>query len=191
MDQSAMLQKVKKRLPEKRFNHVVGVVDTATELAQRFDVPEPKAQVAAILHDVAKFSDRDWMKSIIIEQNMDPLLLDYHAELWHAPVGAYIAEKEFGVEDEDILNAIRYHTTGRAEMSDLEKVIYIADLVEPGRKFSGVEELRQLKEQGLDVMMEASIKHTIDFLTSKNQPVYPDSLKCYEHFVQQKGNVKE
>jgi predicted HD superfamily hydrolase involved in NAD metabolism len=131
------------------------------------------------------------MKSIIIEENMDPLLLDYHSELWHAPVGAYVAAQEFGVKDEDVLNAIRFHTTGRADMSDLEKVIYIADLVEPGRKFSGVEELRQLKEQGLDVMMEASIKHTIDFLLSKNQPVYPDSLKCYEHFVLQKGNVKE
>jgi predicted HD superfamily hydrolase involved in NAD metabolism len=191
MDQSAMLQKVKKRLPENRFNHVIGVLGTATALARKFNVPEPKAQVAAILHDVAKFSDREWMKSIIIKQGMDPLLLDYHSELWHAPVGAYVAAYEFGVQDEDILNAIRYHTTGRAGMSDLEKVIYIADLVEPGRKFSGVEELRQLKEQGLDAMMEASVKHTIDFLRSKNQPVYPDSLKCYEYFVQQKGKVKE
>ncbi|TWT26208.1 bis(5'-nucleosyl)-tetraphosphatase (symmetrical) YqeK [Planomicrobium sp. CPCC 101110] len=191
MDQSAMLQKVKERLPEKRFNHVVGVVETATELAHEFGVPASKAQVAATLHDVAKFSEREWMRSVIIEQGMDPLLLDYHSELWHAPVGAYVAASEFGIQDEDILNAIKYHTTGRAGMSDLEKVIYIADLVEPGRKFSGVEELRQLKEQGLDVMMEASIKHTIDFLTSKNQPVYPDSLKCYEHFVQQKGNVEE
>jgi predicted HD superfamily hydrolase involved in NAD metabolism len=186
-----MLQKVKDRLPENRFNHVLGVLNMATTLAQKFGVSEPKAQVAAILHDVAKFSDREWMKSIIINENMDPLLLDYHSELWHAPVGAYVAESEFGIQDEDILNAIRYHTTGRVGMSDLEKVIYIADLVEPGRNFSGVEELRQLKDQGLNVMMEASIKHTIDFLKSKNQPVYPDSLKCYEYFVQQKGKVKE
>ncbi|MDN7240414.1 bis(5'-nucleosyl)-tetraphosphatase (symmetrical) YqeK [Planococcus sp. N028] len=191
MDQSTMLQKVKERLPENRFNHVNGVLETATELARKFQVSEPKAQVAAILHDVAKFSDREWMKSVIVKENMDPMLLDYHSELWHAPVGAYVAAQEFGVQDEDILNAIRYHTTGRENMSDLEKIIYIADLVEPGRKFSGIEELRQLKDQGLDVMMEASIKHTIDFLKSKNQPVYPDSLKCYEHFVQQKGKVKE
>ncbi|MGO1059014.1 bis(5'-nucleosyl)-tetraphosphatase (symmetrical) YqeK [Planococcus sp. FY231025] len=191
MDQSTMLQRVKKRLPEKRYIHVIGVMATATELARRFGVPEPKAQVAAILHDVAKFADRDWMKSIIIKENMDPLLLDYHAELWHAPVGAYVASYEFGVQDEDILNAIRYHTTGRAGMSDLEKIIYIADLVEPNRKFAGVDELRQLKEQGLDVMMEASIKHTIEFLVSKNQPVYPDSLKCLNDFTKQKGKVNE
>jgi predicted HD superfamily hydrolase involved in NAD metabolism len=184
-----MLQKVKKRVPENRFNHILGVMGSAAGLAKLFNVPEEKAQVAAILHDVAKFSDREWMRSIIETQNMDPLLLEYHSELWHAPVGAYVAWYEFGVKDEDILNAIRYHTTGRAGMSDLEKVIYIADLVEPNRKFSGVEELRQLKNQGLDVMMEACIKHTIDFLVSKNQPVYPDSLKCYEYFVQQKGKV--
>jgi predicted HD superfamily hydrolase involved in NAD metabolism len=95
------------------------------------------------------------------------------------------------VEDEDVLNAIRYHTTGREAMSDLEKVVYIADLIEPNRKFSGVEELRQLKDRGLDVMMEASVKHSIEFLVSKNQPVFPDSLKCYNYFVQQKGKVKE
>ena len=191
MDQSKMLQLVKKRLPDNRYAHVVGVLNTATALAIQFGVPQEKAQVAAILHDVAKFSDKDWMKSIMEKEAMDPLLLEYHAELWHAPVGAYVAAYEFGVEDEDILNAIRYHTTGRAGMSDLEKVVYIADLVEPNRKFKGVEELRQLKEQGLDVMMEACVKHSIDFLVSKNQPVYPDSLKCYEYFVQQKGKVKE
>lgn len=191
MDQSAMLQKVKARLPENRYNHVLGVLGTAVELAKRFNVPEEKAQVAAILHDVAKFSDREWMQSVIISQKMDPLLLDYHAELWHAPVGAYLASYEFGVNDEDVLNAIRYHTTGRAGMSDLEKIIYVADMVEPNRKFTGVDELRQLKEQGLDVMMEACIKHSIEFLVSKNQPVFPDSLKCYEYFTKQKGKVKE
>ncbi|AQU79116.1 MULTISPECIES: bis(5'-nucleosyl)-tetraphosphatase (symmetrical) YqeK [Planococcus] len=191
MDHNHMLQTVKERLPENRFTHVLGVVDTATELAKAFKVSESNAQTAAILHDVAKFSDREWMKSVIVSENMDPLLLEYHAELWHAPVGAHLAKSEFGVTDEDVLNAIRYHTTGREAMSDLEKVVYIADLIEPNRKFSGVEELRQLKNQGLDVMMEAAIKHSIEFLKSKNQPVFPDSLKCYNYFVQQKGKVKE
>ena len=191
MDQNTMLQKVKDRLPENRYNHVVGVVETATRMAQDFNVSVENAQTAAILHDVAKFSDRDWMKSILISEEMDPLLLEYHAELWHAPVGAYLAKQEFGVEDEDVLNAIRYHTTGRAGMSDLEKIVYIADLVEPNRKFSGVDQLRQLKEQGLDVMMEASVKHSIEFLVSKNQPVYPDSLKCLNDFTKQKGKVNE
>ncbi len=191
MDHSQMLETVKERLPENRYHHVLGVVETAMDLANTFGVSESHAQTAAILHDIAKFSDRQWMKSVIESEGMDPLLLEYHSELWHAPVGAYVAKTEFGIEEEDVLNAIRYHTTGRENMSALEKVVYIADLVEPNRKFSGVEELRQLKDRGLDVMMEASIKHSIEFLESKNQPVFPDSLKCYDYFVQQKGKVKE
>lgn len=191
MDQSTMLQRVKKRLTEKRYIHVIGVMAAATDLAKRFGVSEEKARAAAILHDVAKFADPEWMKSIIIKEKMDPLLLEYHSELWHAPVGAYLASYEYGINDTDILNAIRYHTTGRAGMSDLEKVIYVADLIEMNRKFPGVDELRQLKEQGLDVMMEASIKHTVEFLVSKNLPVYPDSLKCLEDFTKKKGKVNE
>lgn len=191
MDPSLMLQKVKKRLPENRFNHVLGVMGTAMGLAKHYNVSEEQARTAAMLHDVAKFADRDWMRRIIETKGMDPTLLEYHHELWHAPVGAYLAAYEFGIEDEDILNAIRYHTTGRAGMSDLEKIIYIADMIEPSRKFPEVDALRAKKHDGLDALMEASIRQSIEFLTSKNQPVYPDSLKCLEHFEQQKGNVKE
>lgn len=191
MDPSLMLQKVKERMPEKRFEHVLGVMNTAVSLSRRYGVPEEKARIAAILHDVSKFADRGWMKKIIEQQQMDPALLDYHHELWHAPVGAYVAGYEFGIEDEDILSAIRYHTTGRAGMSDLEKIIYIADMIEPSRKFPGVERLRAMKNDGLDQVMEASVRQSIEFLKSKNQPVYPDSLECLAHFEQQKGNVEE
>ncbi len=190
MDPSLMLQKVKERLPEKRYNHVLGVMNTAVALAKVYGVSEEQARIAAILHDVAKYADRDWMRGIIEKENMDPLLLDYHHELWHAPVGAYLAAYEFGVADQEILDAIRYHTTGRAAMTDLEKIVYIADMIEPSRKFPGVERLRAMKNDGLDQLMEASIRQSIEFLTSKNQPVYPDSLKCLKHFEQQKGNVK-
>lgn len=190
MDPSLMLQKVKERLPEKRYNHVLGVMNTAVALAKVYGVSEEQARIAAILHDVAKYADRDWMRGIIEKENMDPLLLDYHHELWHAPVGAYLAAYEFGVADQEILDAIRYHTTGRAAMTDLEKIVYIADMIEPSRKFPGVERLRAMKNDGLNQLMEASIRQSIEFLTSKNQPVYPDSLKCLKHFEQQKGNVK-
>ncbi|WP_088008057.1 bis(5'-nucleosyl)-tetraphosphatase (symmetrical) YqeK [Indiicoccus explosivorum] len=191
MDRSVMLQKVKEHLPEKRFTHVLGVMSAAAVLAKEFGVPEDKANTAAILHDVAKFSDRNWMRKVIVSEGMDSRLLDYHAELWHAPVGAFIAEREFGVTDPDILNAIRYHTTGRPAMSDLEKIIYIADLTEPGRKFSGVEELRQKKEEGLDAMLAACVGHTVEFLRSKGAPVFPDSLECYDYYSNPERNVTE
>ena len=103
--------------------------------------------------------------------------------MWHAPVGAIIARDEFGITDVDILNAIRYHTTGRANMSQLEKLIYISDMIEPGRSFPGVDDLRGMAEKDLDLTMEACIYQSVQFLVSKRVPVYPDSLDCYNELI--------
>ncbi len=85
------------------------------------------------------------LRLLMIENKVDQRLFNFHHELWHAPVGAIIAASEFNVTDKEVLNAIRYHTTGRAGMSKLEKVIYVADMTEPGRNFPGVENLRELR----------------------------------------------
>lgn len=103
------------------------------------------------------------MKAIIINESMSVHLLEANTELWHAPVGAFLVEKEVGLTDEDILNAIRYHTSGRPGMSSLEKVIYVADYIEPGRKFPGVEEVRELAEQDLDKALLQALKIRLAF----------------------------
>ncbi len=94
-------------------------------------------------------------------------LLDYNAELWHAPVGAYLAEKEAGITDPEILDAIRYHTSGRPGMTLLDKVIYVADYIEPGRHFPGVEEVRRLAETDLNEALIQAMKNTMIFLMKK------------------------
>ncbi len=181
-------KKVAKRLPEKRFAHVERVVEMAGQLADRHGVSRQRAELAAYLHDVAKFMDKEEMKALILEHGEDEGVLHYHHELWHAPAGAVIARETFGIEDEGILNAIRYHTTGRAEMTSLEKIVYIADLVEKGRVFPGVETLRQLAETApLDDAMASSIRHTIAFLIEKRAAVYPDSLACYNEHMMKEG----
>ena len=108
----------------------------------------------------------------------------------HGPVGSYVAKHEFKIEDEDILQAIRYHTTGRAGMSNLEKIIYIADMIEPNRKFSGVEDLREKAKEDLEKAMTVVCTY-ITFLIEKKQPVYPDSFHCYNDLIQKRGKVKE
>lgn len=188
MNKDDLLNAIRTRMPEKRFVHTIGVMETAIQLAKVYKVDEKEAELAAILHDVVKFADRDWMKQTIIEQQMEPTLLTFHHELWHAPVGAFVAQQEFGVTNQDVLNAICYHTTGRKYMSKLEKIIYCADMIEPNRKFSGVDELRQQAEQGLELLMKACVKHSIQFLIKKNQPVYPDSIHCYNDLVTRKEN---
>lgn len=140
------------------------------------------AETAAILHDVAKYADEEWMKTIVKEHGLDPRLLDWGPEILHGPVGAWIAENEFQIDNEDILNAIRYHTTGRANMSTLEKIIYIADMIEPNRKFDGVEKLRAKAQEDLDKAMRACIRHSLAFLVETKQPIYPVSIECYNDY---------
>lgn len=191
MERASLLAAMKDRMPEKRYIHTIGVTDTAMALAEKFGQDPKKAEVAAILHDSCKYADRDWMKQTIIEQQMDPTLLQYHHELWHGPVGAYVAETEFGVTDMDMLNAIRFHTTGRAGMSDLEKIVYIADMIEPNRKFPDVDTLRAAAEEmTLDDLMIMCLSHSIQFLMSKHQPVFPDSFNCYNDLLLKKKGTK-
>lgn len=83
------------------------------------------------------------MENIVRDENLDERLIGWGSELLHGPVGAYIAQSEFGITDEELLNAIRFHTTGRASMSRLEKIIFVADMIEPNRRFDGVERLRK------------------------------------------------
>ncbi|WP_019415539.1 bis(5'-nucleosyl)-tetraphosphatase (symmetrical) YqeK [Paenisporosarcina sp. TG20] len=188
MNRNLMLNSIRTRMPEKRYVHTIGVMNTSIRLAKVYGGSEKDVELAAILHDVVKYSDREWMKKVIVEQQMEPTLLAFHHELWHAPVGAYVAKHEFDVMNQDVLNAICYHTTGRKGMSKLEKIIYCADMIEPNRQFPGVEDLRQQDELGLNELMKACIKHSIEFLITKNQPVYPDSIHCYNDLVTRKEN---
>ena len=117
MNRTEALEIVKKQLTERRYIHTVGVMETAIELAKRFEADEKKAELAAIFHDYAKFRPKEEMKQIIIDQNMNPSLLEYNNELWHAPVGAFLVRNEVGITDKEVLDAITYHTSGRPGMS--------------------------------------------------------------------------
>lgn len=179
-----------KRMPVARFDHVLRVTETAKALAVAYDVSVKAAEQAALFHDIAKFMDQEALRLILVEENLDQRLLLFHHELWHGPAGAIIANREFGVESQDVLNAIRYHTTGRAGMSVLEKIIYVADMIEPGRNFPGVEKLRAIVDRDIHQAMEACIHQSVQFLVSKKVPVFPDSIDCYNEHVIQRGIVK-
>lgn len=183
MEREKALEIVKQQITEHRYLHTLGVVDTAVLLADKYGVNAKKAELAAIFHDYAKFRPKDEMREIILTQGMPKDLLQFNAELWHAPVGAYLVEKEAGITDRDILDAIRYHTTGRPGMTKLEKVIYLADYIEPGRHFPGVDEVRELAEVNLDQALIKSIQNTIVFLLKKDQAVYPNTFYTYNDLV--------
>lgn len=191
MERKKALKIVEEQLTEHRYQHTHGVMETAIELSKRFNADEKKAETAAIFHDYAKFRPKDEMKQIIIDQHMPSDLLIHNTELWHAPVGAYLVKTEVGIEDEEILNAIRFHTSGRENMTLLEKVIFVADYIEPGRHFPGVEEGRELAKQDLDHALIYALRNTIMFLAKKSQAIYPDTLRTYNSLIfEKKGEFK-
>lgn len=183
MDRNEALRIVKGQLPERRFKHTVGVMETAVALAKLYGADEKKAELAAIFHDYAKYRPREEMEKVILEENLHRDLLEHNIELWHAPVGAVLVEKETGISDEDILNSIRYHTTGRAGMTLLEKIIFLADYIEPGRNFPGVDEVRALARENLDLAMIKALANTISFLLEKKQLIYPDTIHTYNDLI--------
>ncbi|QFT89929.1 putative nicotinate-nucleotide adenylyltransferase [Bacillus sp. THAF10] len=179
MDREKALQMVKEQLTPKRYDHTIGVLNTAVELAKRNKVDVKKAELAAIFHDYAKFRNKEEMRQIIIDQKMPQDLLQHHDELWHAPVGAYLVKMEAGIDDEEILEAIRCHTSGKINMSPLDKVLYVADYIEPSRDFPGVEVVRESAKNSLDIAVVQAMKNTILFLLQRNQPIYPDTFHAY------------
>ncbi|WP_078413840.1 bis(5'-nucleosyl)-tetraphosphatase (symmetrical) YqeK [Priestia abyssalis] len=183
MDRERALALVKEQLTEHRYIHTIGVMETSIELAERYGGDVKKAELAAIFHDYAKFRSKEEMKQIILEQNMPKDLLVHNMELWHAPVGAYLVEKEAGITERDVLDAIRYHTSGRPNMTLLEKIVYVADYIEPGRVFPGAKEVRELARQDLDKALIQSLRNTIMFLLKKNQMIYPDTIFTYNSLV--------
>ena len=184
MTRKQALEYVRPALKTVRYEHTVRVVDQAVELAERFGADATKAEMAGAFHDYAKYKPLNLMKRWIEQDRRLPKdLLDYHHELWHGPVGALMLEQELGLEDADILSAISSHTTGKKHMSVLDKVVFLADYIEPGRDFPGVEEVREIAETNLDHACSLALKNTIVFLVGKERTVYPDTFHAYNDLI--------
>ncbi|MEC2160030.1 bis(5'-nucleosyl)-tetraphosphatase (symmetrical) YqeK [Virgibacillus halodenitrificans] len=179
MQMEQAVEYVKPHLTKARFEHTLRVAETAVDLAERFGVSREKVELAAIFHDYAKYRPLEEMEDYIKKSELPDNLLTYHHELWHGPVAALLIEKEFNIHDADIKGAIRYHTTGRANMKDIEKVVFIADYIEPGRNFPGVEEVREVVLSDLNLACWMALRNTIEFLVKKKATIYPDTFHAY------------
>jgi predicted HD superfamily hydrolase involved in NAD metabolism len=166
---------VEREMPAKRWRHTLGVIESAVVLAERFGGDAEKARIAAVLHDVAKYWPVDRQREAVAldgdAAGLDTLL--YYKELWHSHAGAYVARRDFGVDDDEVLDAIRYHTSGRPGMTLLEKIVCLADYIEPGRDFPGVEQLRELSESSLEEALVAGFDGTLRFLIDQGKLIYP------------------
>lgn len=183
MNREQIIESVRSQMPERRWQHTAGVMATAIQLANRFGEDSERAELAAILHDVAKYWAIERMERTIREQRLDEMLLSYDKELWHAEVGAWVAEHEYGITDAGVIDAIRYHTSGRKNMSKLEKVVCLADYMEPGREFPGVDHIRELSEQSLDHALIAGFDSTISFLLQKGKRIFPLTIDARNDLI--------
>lgn len=173
-----MNEYLKAKLKKSRYVHSLGVMDTAVKLAERHGADVAKARIAGLIHDCAKCMDEKDMIDLVTHEdmNIDEVSMR-NAALLHGPAGAIIAENEMGIGDQDILGAVRYHTTGKSDMSLLEKIVYIADYIEPNRNFPGVEELREITFEDLDKGLLKAFDNTIKHVVDGGQLLHFDTVK--------------
>jgi len=181
---TTMERKLQSALSIERYIHTMGVVSIAIKLAEHYGLDADKIKIGALLHDCVK-DYPDYMKKRFCKEfhvAVDEVMLE-NIDLTHAFLGAEVAKREYGVKDEDILNAIRFHTTGRKEMSMVEKIVFIADYIELGRKpFEGLEEARQLAFYNVDETMEFVLKATIENVKERGKPLHPFSVEAFEYY---------
>lgn len=172
------LQCLRRDLYPDRYEHTLRTSDCAIDLNAvcRLALDPDRVFTAAILHDCAKSAVRnDDFGGKIPEDSIG-------TPIEHQFGGAVVAREEYGVQDEEILNAVRYHSTGRIGMSALEKLIYLSDLLESGRDFDGVDELRALTRADFETGFRACLQRQFDHLQSKGKPIYPLGIAAYEHY---------
>ena len=192
MTKEQMKEKLNTLLTDHRYTHSLGVVETAVKMAEHFGVDSEKTEIAALLHDCAKQIPHNTQLEMCKEYKI-PLDETKEKELGllHAELGAYMAEHEFGVTDAEILDAIRYHTLGREDMSDLEKILYLADIIEPNRKdFEGLSELRELCFKNLDRALLFGFGLTIAH-TNRNGHILHNQTIEAEKYIREKLRREE
>ncbi|MBF8982157.1 bis(5'-nucleosyl)-tetraphosphatase (symmetrical) YqeK [Lutibacter sp. B2] len=165
---------LKNRLKHKRYIHSLGVERTAVELAKIYGVSCEQVSIAGLLHDYAKNLSDNELRCCAkeFEISIDDVFINQKG-LLHGFVGAELIKKDFNIKDDEIINAIRYHTTGRGNMTLMEKIIYLADYIEPNRNFEGVENIRSDAFENIDHALISAFDHTINYVILKGELIHP------------------
>ena len=184
MTNSEIVELLKLKLSDKRLNHSLAVADMSKKLASIYGVDEDKAYLAGLVHDCMREAGADEFEKFVSENNVELSNLESGSQnLWHAVLGAKFAEIVIGISDKEILNGIRYHTTGRADMSMLEKIVYIADCTSADRQYDGVEAMRELAQTNLDKAVLEALSFCVEDLNRRKIVIHPDTISAYNYFL--------
>lgn len=179
------------KLSKSRFEHCLAVAATSEELAIKFQVNPEKARLAGLLHDFYKETDQQTFIDLIKSQHYDLRLLNYNRGVWHGLIGADILKQEYDFFDEDILNAIRFHTVCNPQMNNLAKIVFVADYIEPNRRFPVAKKARKIVEQSLDAAVLYEIKMSITYLIDHAAKIFPTMLDTYNSLYTKNLNYQE
>ncbi len=186
---SAIEDKLKKELDTARYRHTLGVAHTAVCLAMKYGYDINKAYLTGLLHDCAKAYKSKEQVSLAEKLGLEVSEAEKaHPQILHAKTGAYIAKNTYGIKDEDVLNAIRYHTTGKPGMNLLEKIIYVADYIEPNRSvMKRLDVIRKTAFEDIDAALLMILEDTVSYLNTKS-PENVDEMteKTYEYYLKER-----
>ena len=178
------IELLRERLDDHRFNHSLNVAKSAVELADRFGADKDKAYIAGLLHDITKNDSREKQLQLI---NENCIILTHteqnNPKLWHAISGMCYLRSVLNIDDDEILGAVRFHTTGKAGMTLLEKVIYIADYISEERDYPDVDVMRELSRESLEKASLYALKYSLRTLSQEQRPIHEDSVAYYNELV--------
>ena len=178
---------VKSKMSLKRFTHTLGVVEISEKLAKIYNADIEKCKVAALLHDICKEMDMEYIKNICKNNFMNELSEEdlENNEILHGFAGSYYVKTELGINDKEILNAIKYHTIGAKNMTLVEKIVYIADAIEYGRNYPSVVEIREETFKNLDKGILMEIEHKEKYLESIGKKSHPNTYKFKKEILKE------
>lgn len=173
---------LKERLSKKRFNHSLNVADAAFKLAEKYGENVDKAYFAGLVHDICKEEKPEKLKRLILECD-DITNIELATEkLWHGPAGSVYIQAKLGITDRDIINAVRYHTIGRAGMTRLEEIIYLADLISADRDFKDIDKMRKLAWSDLERAMLEAVSISLVNVVKKHGYIPEYSIEAYNQY---------
>ena len=185
-------QHIRERLSDYRFRHSVNVSKESVRLAERYGGDVEKAELAGLLHDVMKDAGKKEQLDIIEKYGVKLNEVEQQApKLWHAIAGAVYVKKVLRIRDKDIVNAVRYHTTARAGMTLLEKIVFIADYTSEDRDYKGVEKMRKASNVSLENAMEEALAFDIEERADEHTAIHPDTFEAYNEIMLGRNEKKK
>ena len=186
MTREELLSHVQSNMSDKRYQHCLRVERKILELAKLYGIDEKAAAFVGLAHDYAKEIPVDKQQALAKEIGLPEIYHHEGSEILHGPIGAYLISNLCGVKDEALLDAIREHTIGGLQMSLLSKCLFVADAIEDGRDYPGVDVAREIAAKNIDDAVFYLLKHTLEFLLEKEVTIFPKTIEVYNHYLKQR-----